>query len=504
INQTTYTVENRLLSSNTALTALDGSGIIVDHPSLILSGFDDTVTIAEVLIGVRCDTTAYINVIDAGDRLVPLLSRTMDSAVTEPLATRVYKGLFFEVVAEDGSRASYALIPSANASDAYLSSNIFTVNQQDKSITGATREHSAATLLPYLYPSGNASMKLKRKNGFERASGLLHAGDYVMVTSEDKTDSTRYDILLDGESIMYLSIKKSIFIMSVPPKTAKVGSNYNYTLKTSGDGILSFESLPGATWLSLQDGVLKGIPESTDEGLLEIMITYASEEDTSIQAFSLTVLPDIPLTITSSPVQRAYTGETYLYAITTTGTGTLSFDNDVMDAWIEWLTLEGNLLTGTPSSDDVGSFEAHITFENELESTNQVFTLTVAERIPLEITSTPGDSISAGETYSYLIETVGEGALSFESSPETDWLDLEDHILTGTPGNDDAGTVDVTLAYSNEADTVTQAFTITIVTAVSYGPGARTGQVLLWPNPASGHIHISRLPLGATIELISA
>ncbi|MCP4313061.1 MAG: right-handed parallel beta-helix repeat-containing protein, partial [Bacteroidetes bacterium] len=46
INQTTYTVENRLLSSNTALTALDGSGIIVDHPSLILSGFDDTVTIA--------------------------------------------------------------------------------------------------------------------------------------------------------------------------------------------------------------------------------------------------------------------------------------------------------------------------------------------------------------------------------------------------------------------------------------------------------------------------
>ncbi|MCP4313785.1 MAG: T9SS type A sorting domain-containing protein, partial [Bacteroidetes bacterium] len=45
---------------------------------------------------------------------------------------------------------------------------------------------------------------------------------------------------------------------------------------------------------------------------------------------------------------------------------------------------------------------------------------------------------------------------------------------------------------------------ITIVTAVSYGPGARTGQVLLWPNPASGHIHISRLPLGATIELISA
>jgi hypothetical protein len=450
------------LNSNTDLNAVDNSGIIVDNVNPGLSGFDHTISIAEVLNGVKCDSSAYINVLDANDKLIPLLTNSMDTSITEPFATKVYKGVFFEVLAEDGSKASYALIPSAGVSDSYVTSNEFTVNQQDKTIIGATNEYSVTTFLAYLYPSGNASMKLKRKNGFERVAGLLQFGDYLMVTSEDNTDSTRYDINIDGDSIRYISIKKSIFIMSSPLKTAKVGNIYSYSLKTLGSGMLSYESYPQADWLSLQNGVLSGMPESTDEGTVDLRITYASEEDTTIQEFTLTVIPDIPLAITSTPVEKAYLGETYNYTLTTTGTGTLSFDNEVLDAWIEWLTLEGNTLTGTPASEDVGSFEAHITFENELESTTQVFTITVAERIPLAITSTPEEHVKAGEKYSYAIVTEGDGTVLFESSPDTDWLMLENSILSGTPQNANAGAFEVIVRYANEVDTAKQAFTITV------------------------------------------
>ena len=56
----------------------------------------------------------------------------------------VYKGVFFEVVAEDGSIASYSLLPSASASDAYLTSNMFRVNEQDKIIKA---QHGAGASL---------------------------------------------------------------------------------------------------------------------------------------------------------------------------------------------------------------------------------------------------------------------------------------------------------------------------------------------------------------------
>ena len=504
LNRTKYVMENSLLNSNTDLTVVDGSGISVDNTNLSLTGFDHTVTIAEVFNGVKCDSSAYMNVIDANDNMVPLVTSSMDTSVTEPIATRVYNGVFFEVVAEDGSTASYALIPSASASDAYLTSDVFTVNQQEKTITGATTEHAVSTFMPYLYPSGNANMRLKRKDGLERVAGLLQLGDYVMVTSEDKTDSTSYEINLYGDSIRFISIKKSIFIMSTALKTAKVDNMYHYPIKTSGSGTLSYESIPQAGWLTLQNGVLSGIPESFDEGRIDLRIIFTSEEDTSIQVFTLTVIPNIPIEITSSPVERAYIGEPYNYNITTTGTGTLSFDNDVLDVWIEWLSLEGNTLTGTPSSEDVGSFEAHITFENELESTTQVFTLWVTERVPLAITSTPVENVTAGETYSYSIETEGEGKLSFGSSPEADWLILENSMLNGTPQIADSGTFEVIVMYANEVDTTEQSFSITVVSPLSSISILSTNQIHIWPNPANEHIHVSKLPLGATIELISS
>jgi len=504
LNQTTYVVESRLLNSNTAFTTVDDSGIIVDNVNLILSGFDHTTTIAEVLNGVRCDTTAYINVIDANDRLVPLLTSSLDTSVTEPLVTRVYTGVFFEVVAEDGSTASYALLPYASASDAFLTSDVFTVDQQEKSITGATIEYAVAGFMPYLHPSGNAGMKLKNSVGFERVAGLLQSGDYVMVTSEDKTDSTKYDINLYGDSLRYLTIKRGIFIRSTPLKKAKVGNTYSYTIKTSGSGTLSYESFPQAGWLSLSGGILSGTPQGADEGTLGIRITYANEEDTTVQEYTLTVIPDIPLAITSIPVERALVGETYSYTITTTGTGTLSFDKDVADEWIEWLSLEGNTLTGTPAIGDVGSIEAAITFENELERTTQTFTLTVYESLPLAITSTPVDSAIVGEAYVYSVETTGEGSLSFTTSPQASWLSLNGSVLSGTPEASDTGKVTVSILFTDGADKAEQAFSITIVYKVSSISKARADQIVIWPNPAYDHIQVSKLPFGATIELINS
>jgi hypothetical protein len=198
VNSTSYTVENRALSSNTDLEEVDDMGIEVDNSALTVSGFDYTTAIADVLAGVTtADDLSVINVIDSTDNLVSLLTLSKDTTLDESYVdTKVYNGVQFEVVAEDGSIAKYTLVPDASSSDAYITSNVFTVDEGTtyKSITGVSYGYSVSVFLNYLIPSGNATMQLMNKVGTERLSGLLHYDDYVKVTSEDSTTVAVYAI----------------------------------------------------------------------------------------------------------------------------------------------------------------------------------------------------------------------------------------------------------------------------------------------------------------------
>ncbi len=207
----------------------------------------------------------------------------------------------------------------------------------------------------------------------------------------------------------------------------------------------------------------------------------------------------IPLAITSSPAENIIAGETYSYSIETEGEGALFFESSPE---ADWLSLENSILNGTPQYEDAGTFDVIVAYSNELDTVKQAFTISVT--IPLSINSTPMESAIVGEAYIYTIETTGEGSLSFTTLPHADWLSLSENILSGMPEVADTGTVNVSILFKDGSDTAEQAFSITVVSAVSSRSKGLTDQILIWPNPAKELIHISHLPSGVTIELISS
>jgi hypothetical protein len=200
-NTTSYLIESRTLSSNTNLQPVTDLGIVVDNDNLTLSGFDYTKSIADVLAGVTTvDASSIINVIDENDELVSLLTHSLDTLLVDPIiVTLVYSGVQFEVIAEDGTIAKYELIADENSSDAYLTSNYFTVDQSSMSVSGVDYGYSVSTFLSCVTPCGNATMLLKNKIGTVRTDGLVHYDDYVEVTSEDGSNVVKYYINIYGE-----------------------------------------------------------------------------------------------------------------------------------------------------------------------------------------------------------------------------------------------------------------------------------------------------------------
>ncbi|MFC2090024.1 putative Ig domain-containing protein [Bacteroidota bacterium] len=502
---TRYILKNRLLSSNTFLSEVPGSTVVVDNENFTLSGFDYTASVSEVLAGITCDSLSYINILDGNDDLVPLLTRTLDTSIVEPIATKVMNEYKFQVVAEDGSVSQYTLIPNSSVSEAYILSNLFSIDQDAKSISGVDFGISLDNFMAYVYPSGNASIVVQDNENNERNNGLLQADDCAMVTSEDETFSAKYSINFQGDSNMVqrISIRKSLKLISLPVKTAKVDSEYQYVINTSGTGDLTASISPQVAWLSFSEGVLSGTPAESNLGTdVDVTLRFENEEDSVVQQFTINIIPDIPIAITSDPIDYAIVGEEYRYIITTNGTGALLFDDNVSDAMVEWLSLIGDTLVGTPGIDDLGSHSIIINFENELENASQEFTLRVLETMPLSITSAPDTIANAGEKYNYTISTSGEGSLSFSTTPDVEWLTLDSTLLSGTPAIADTGTVEVSIIFANESDTVRQDFTI-VVYAASLVSEDRLKDIKVFPNPAFENVHISNLSVGATLKLFN-
>ena len=203
INTTKYTIEASALNSDVNLTSVSDLGIIVNNEKLTISGFSYDIAIADVLAGVSCHELSLINVIDTNNNLVPLLTRSRDTSLVEPIvATNVFNGIYLEVIAEDGTTAKYAVTPEALSSEAYVTSNVFTINQEENNryISGVSGGYSVSTFLDLLNPSGNATVKLKNKLGVQRTYGDIQLDDYVAVISEDQSITTKYAINFNGEA----------------------------------------------------------------------------------------------------------------------------------------------------------------------------------------------------------------------------------------------------------------------------------------------------------------
>ncbi len=166
-------------------------------------------------------------------------------------------------------------------------------------------------------------------------------------------------------------------ITSTPITTATVGTLYTYTITADGTPTptITASSLPG--WLNLASDTLSGTPGASDLGTTgTITITAANGVNpNATETFQITVNGIAP-TITSTAPTSAAVDNAYSYTITADGVPTPVID---VSGAPSWLTLSGNVLSGTPGAGDVGTTGIiTVTASNGVNpDATQAFTITV-------------------------------------------------------------------------------------------------------------------------------
>lgn len=169
-----------------------------------VGGFDLGTTLKDVIEGVTVPAGAAMNVIDADDAYVATKTiNLLDTTYVDVLATA---DIFFEVIAEDGeTKITYQLKPNGSASDAYVTSIIYEVDQDRLLIKNIPMGTAVSKFFMNLVPAEGASIVLLDKMGHERALGAVVRDDRLIVTAADGVTTNTYYLTLLDEPANYLA-----------------------------------------------------------------------------------------------------------------------------------------------------------------------------------------------------------------------------------------------------------------------------------------------------------
>ncbi|KGJ97234.1 putative Ig domain-containing protein, partial [Thalassotalea sp. ND16A] len=206
-----------------------------------------------------------------------------------------------------------------------------------------------------------------------------HAVTFTVSDGQDST-SQSFSITVDAAPI-----PNSVPVFSSTANTASMeGSLYSYTVTASdadGDNLtFSADILP--SWLSFTGNVLSGTPSLSDVGSHAVTLSVTDGEDSVSQSFSIVVeaapIVNSAPVFTSTAITTSVEGSLYSYtlmAIDDNG-DSLTFSADSLPSW---LTLTGNVLSGTPIDSDVGSHAVTVSVSDGQDSVSQSFTVTVVD-----------------------------------------------------------------------------------------------------------------------------
>jgi hypothetical protein len=155
-----------------------------------ITGFEYGTQLKTIVNNVTLPFGATMNIIDGEGAYVPFKKLNYDT--TYVLVT-VNSNTYFDVLAEDGkTRIVYQLQPEVSQSAAFVTSDVYKVEQKDLLIKFVPRGTAVQTFLGNVVPSLGASMKLIDKFGLERTDGNIVEDDKLVVTSPDGTNTTVY------------------------------------------------------------------------------------------------------------------------------------------------------------------------------------------------------------------------------------------------------------------------------------------------------------------------
>jgi hypothetical protein len=179
------------LSSDAVLTSTLYDIEIVSQPksaaqdenagSGIISGFEYGTQLSTILNNITIPDGAHLDVIDGNGAYISFKTLNYDTAYVD---VTVNSDTYFDVVAENNvTRIVYQLQPNSTDEDAFVLSDVYSVDQSLDLIEFVPRGTSVDALMMNLVPSLGATVKLVDKMGLERTDGNIYQDDKVVVTS---------------------------------------------------------------------------------------------------------------------------------------------------------------------------------------------------------------------------------------------------------------------------------------------------------------------------------
>ena len=192
--------DNAVLTSTAYTIAINGStGTVTGMPYGTL--------MEEVVENVTVPQFATMTVVDANDEWVQLKKLNFDTVYVDVQVTDQY---YLEVLAEDGvTKILYQIVPTATSSDAFVTSDVFMVNQGLALIDLIPGGTTVQGFLSNLVPVTGATLKVVDKYGLERSLGGIYKDDRLIVTAEDGVTVKVYYLQMlpnyEGEAVDYLA-----------------------------------------------------------------------------------------------------------------------------------------------------------------------------------------------------------------------------------------------------------------------------------------------------------
>jgi hypothetical protein len=192
-NTTQYILEvtERGLSTNALLTSTEYF-VGVEVTTGGIYNIPVGTKLSEVLANVTIPAGALLTVVDVNDAYVPLKRLNYDTIYVD---VTINSDIYFDVLAEDGvTRIIYQLKPNVLASDAFVTSDMYSVTQGDFLIEFVPRGTNVQSFLSNLTPAFGASLVIIDKWGNIRTEGIVADDDKLVVTSADGTVTNVYHI----------------------------------------------------------------------------------------------------------------------------------------------------------------------------------------------------------------------------------------------------------------------------------------------------------------------
>ncbi len=209
------------------------------------------------------------------------------------------------------------------------------------------------------------------------------AGDNnVKITVSDGEFSTAQEFVIKVTSGNILPV-----FTSIPVTQVDNYANYQYQVSAfDGDAgdVLTFRADLLPTWLAFdpETNILSGIPAKQHVGDHDVVLVVTDGYDEVAQEFTITVrnVNTAPV-VTSVPADTAKVGllYTYLMVVIDYEGDPISFSPTIVPSWMTF-DVGSRVLSGTPTSDELGQHNVIITVSDGVFTVNHQFTVTVAPR----------------------------------------------------------------------------------------------------------------------------